>query len=212
MSQQISAPTKAFPANGAIAKYLRVKLLSTGKIDVAGISDAEIGTIEEAAFAAGDMRAVRLRTAEGTRKMVASGAISAGANCFADASGKISATATGFHVGVALEAAAANNDVIEVLMGGAGGGLRFARGQATTATASDTIATGLNTVVAVVAVLESDAVLDPGLVTAQVGDQAGAPAAGSIIIKTWKFTSNANPTPIAATTFSKKVNWFAIGT
>ena len=47
---------------------------------------------------------------------------------------------------------------------------------------------------------------------AQIGDQAGAPAAGSIIIKTWQNTGGADPTPAAATTFGKKVNWIAIGT
>jgi len=42
-----------------------------------------------------------------------------------------------------------------------------------------------------------------------VGDQAGAPAAGSILLKTWKTLGG---TPAAATTFSKKVNWIAVGT
>jgi len=212
MSQQVSVPTKAFPANGAVAKYLRVKLLSTGKFDVAGIADSEIGTLEEASFAAGDMRSVRLRSAEGTRKMVASGAITLGAAVYADASGKISATASGFHVGIALEAAAANNDVIEVLMGGAGGGLRVARGQQTTVAASDTVVTGLNTVVAAVACLDSDPTDNPEWVTCSIGDQAGAPAAGSILVKTWQNTSGTDPTPTAATTFTKKVNWIAVGT
>jgi len=94
----------------------------------------------------------------------------------------------------------------------AGVALKFARGQATTVTAADTIATGLATVVAVVASLESDPVDDPFMVTAQIGDQAGSPVAGSIIIKTWKNTGGTDPTPAAATTFAKKVNWVAFGT
>ena len=49
-------------------------------------------------------------------------------------------------------------------------------------------------------------------VTCSIGDQAGAPAAGSILIKSWKPTANNDVTPIAATTFTKNVNWIAIGT
>jgi len=50
------------------------------------------------------------------------------------------------------------------------------------------------------------------MVTAQIGDQAGTPAAGSIIIKSWQNTGGTDPTPAAASTFGKKVNWIAIGT
>jgi len=91
-------------------------------------------------------------------------------------------------------------------------GYKVARGQHTTVAASDTVVTGLATVVAVVACLDSDPVDDPFMVTALIGDQAGTPAAGSILIKTWKNTGGTDPTPAAATTFSKKVNWIAIGT
>lgn len=91
-------------------------------------------------------------------------------------------------------------------------GYKVARGQHTTVTAADTVVTGLATVVAVVACLESDPVDDPFMCSAQVGNQSGAPAAGSIIIKTWKNTGGTDPTPAAATTFSKLVNWIAIGT
>lgn len=101
------------------------------------------------------------------------------------------------------------------LLGGTAGvatGYKIARGQQTTVTASDTVVTGLATVVAVIASLDSDPVDDPFMCSASIGDQAGAPAAGSILIKTWKNTGGTDPTPLAATTFSKKVNWVAIGT
>lgn len=91
-------------------------------------------------------------------------------------------------------------------------GYKIARGQATTATASDTVVTGLATVVAVVANLESAPVIGCDRGTGAIGDQAGTPAAGSILIQTWKPTASGDATPIAATTFSKKVNWIAIGT
>ncbi len=101
------------------------------------------------------------------------------------------------------------------LLGGTAGvatGYKIARGVHTTVTASDTVVTGLSTVVAVVACLSSDPVDDPFMASATIGDQAGTPAAGSVLIKTWKNTGGTDPTPAAATTFSKLVNWIAIGT
>lgn len=90
-------------------------------------------------------------------------------------------------------------------------GLTVVYGQQTTVAAADTVATGLSKVLAAVGSLESDPSDDPFEVTVQIGDQNGAPIAGSIIIKTWKNTGGTDPTPAAATTFSKKVNWIAVG-
>lgn len=108
-----------------------------------------------------------------------------------------------------------NGGTLDIETGGilsfAGTPLKIARGQFTTVTAADTVVTGLTTVAAVVASLESDPGDDPFMASAQIGDQAGAPAAGSIIIKTWKNTGGTDPTPLAAGTFGKKVNWVAIG-
>lgn len=94
---------------------------------------------------------------------------------------------------------------------GVAAGYKVARGVHTTVAASDTVVTGLTTVVAVVVSLGSDPGDNPFLVSATIGDQAGAPAAGSILIKSWKHDGT-DPTPTAATTFSKAVNWIAIGT
>lgn len=101
---------------------------------------------------------------------------------------------------------------LETVIGGIASGYKIARGQQTTVAASDTVVTGLSTVVAVIASLDSDPGDDPFMASASIGDQAGSPAAGSIYIKTWKNTGGTDPTPAAATTFSKKVNWIAIGT
>lgn len=90
-------------------------------------------------------------------------------------------------------------------------GIKIARGQHTTVDENDTVVTGLATVVAVVAQLDDDPVDGAMHVTSSVGDQAGAPAAGSVLIKTWKSTDG-DATLVAASTFSKKVNWIAIGT
>jgi hypothetical protein len=89
---------------------------------------------------------------------------------------------------------------------------KIARGQQTTVAAADTIVTGLALVVSVVASMDDDPVDDPFMCSVTKGDQAGAPAAGSIILKTWKNTGGTDPTPVAAGTFGKKVNWIAIGT
>lgn len=94
---------------------------------------------------------------------------------------------------------------------GVAAGYKLARGQATTVAASDTIVSGLTTIVAVVAVLDDDPVDGCQFVSASIGNQAGSPAAGSFYLKTWKATDG-DATLVAATTFTKKVNWVAIGT
>jgi len=111
MSQYKEGPCGTDTAAGAIAQFLRVK--TTGALAVAGASDVELGTMELPALAAGDAT-VRYRTAAGTVKMVASGAITAGVTVYAAAGGKIASSGT-VTVGTAMEAATADNDVIEVL-------------------------------------------------------------------------------------------------
>lgn len=98
------------------------------------------------------------------------------------------------------------------VLAGAAAGYRIARGVQTTVAAVDTVVTGLATVVAVVVSMGDDPSDDPEWASATIGDQAGTPAAGSFLLKTWKNTGGTDPTPVAATTFSKKVNWIAIGT
>jgi predicted RecA/RadA family phage recombinase len=114
----------------------------------------------------------------------------------------------GYQGGI-VEVAAAAGDELGIF--DVSGQLRTARGQHTTVTASDTVVTGLTKVVSVVASLDSDPTDNPMLVSASIGDQAGAPASGSVLIKTWQNTGGTDPTPAAASTFAKKVNWIAIG-
>lgn len=107
---------------------------------------------------------------------------------------------------IALTAAQMN-----LLTQGVAAGYKIARGvEAVTGTA--TVVTGLATVVAVIATSQDD--LDGDTlagVSATIGDQAGAPAAGSVILKCWKITGDADITMIAASA-AKNVNWVAIGT
>jgi hypothetical protein len=80
-----------------------------------------------------------------------------------------------------------------------------AEGQATTVTASDTIVTGLGALKTVVVSLNDNPVAGCTFATGSLGDQAGAPAAGSFLLNTWNDAAPA----VAATTFGKKVNWIA---
>ena len=117
MSQFVDGNTKTFRASEAIPQYSRVTLANTGLVGVAGLAVKDIGTAITAAFAAGDLVTVKLRTAAGTHKMIAQEALAIGATVYTEASGKVqdTAQATSFQVGTALEAAGADGDIIEVL-------------------------------------------------------------------------------------------------
>lgn len=130
MASFVDTNTKAFTAGAAIGQYLRV-VLSAGKLAAASATQQMLGTLEDASFADLDVRNVRLRTASGTRKMVASEAISAGSPVYAAGSGKIAADGSVME-GIALEAATADNDIIEVMTatGGVSGGILAAAQQA----------------------------------------------------------------------------------
>ena len=81
----------------------------------------------------------------------------------------------------------------------------------TTVAAVDTIVcTGLSKVVTVHASYDTDPADANTYISATIGDQAGTPAAGSVLLKTWK-TDGADPTPAAATAFSKVVTVIAFG-
>lgn len=120
MSQYVHAPTRQFAASGALGQFLRVYVTS-GQIALAGATTAMVGTLERPAFAAADIVPVRVRNAEGTRIMIASEAITAGNYVYAAASGKVAADGS-IAEGIALTAATADGDQIEVLVTGAGGG------------------------------------------------------------------------------------------
>lgn len=117
MSQFNDTGCRAFTAETAIGKNLRVTTgTAANSVALAGTADKDLGTTSRAANTAGDPVDVRLRTKEGTHKMVANGAIAYGAEVFTAALGKVGASSTGaFALGTALEAASADGDVIEVL-------------------------------------------------------------------------------------------------
>lgn len=99
---------------------------------------------------------------------------------------------------------------INALVVGVAGGYKLARGVAAV-TGTATVVTGLTTVVAVIATPQSDPDgVALAAVSATIGDQAGAPAAGSVILKCWKVTAVNDATLIAATA-AQNVNWIAVG-
>lgn len=207
MSQYVENSRKAFTAGAAIAQYLRVKL-SAGKLAAAGVGDQCIGTLDEASFADGDVKNVRLRNTPGTVKMVAAGAITAGAQVFAAASGKIDDTPNAFPEGIALEAAANNGDIIEVLP--CDSGLRLARGTATLDGSNPTtVATGLNTIVAAVVSLKAASTPgdDPSWLSANYSGSDG-----NLDIYAYKNTGGTDPTLVASTNSTATVDWIAVGT
>jgi hypothetical protein len=116
MSQIVETNCKSFTAGEAIPRAARVKL-SGGKVYVAGLAEKDIGTAETPAFAADNEIAVRLRSAVGTFKGIANGAVTQGVNLYTAALGKFSATATAtsYLAATALETATADGDIIEML-------------------------------------------------------------------------------------------------
>lgn len=91
---------------------------------------------------------------------------------------------------------------------GVASGYKIARGVHQQAAAVDTIVTGLTTVVGVVVSPIGAVTAKQAIVSATIGDQAGTPDAGSILIKTWKSTYD------AATDFTDALSfaWVAVGT
>ena len=114
----IEGQYRAFPYSSALAQYLRVKL-SAGVLAAAGATDSDIGVLWEATQSPSGIlptnATVRLSSMTGTVPLVASGAITAGVLVYPAASGKVSATPSGAPRWIALEAATANNDIIECL-------------------------------------------------------------------------------------------------
>ena len=169
--------------------------------------DAELALLEGITASAAEINLIDGSIA-GTA--VASKALALGANknidtiVIADSGLKLGAGA-----GAAVTMTAAQ---INLLTQGIAGGYKTARGTITPTTASDTVVTGLTTVVAVVASLKGAPTLTCMFVAADIGNQAGAPAAGSILIKSYKPTAAADVTPLASTTPWSAIDWIAIGT
>lgn len=93
--------------------FLRAKVTGSGNAWLADSVDYGIGTFQNI-YSANDLCCIRLDVV-GSSKMVASGAITAGAKVFAADGGKIASSGT-VVIGTAVEAADGNNSVIEVIV------------------------------------------------------------------------------------------------
>lgn len=211
--EQIEAALNVI-ASGTVTKNRFVARTSTGKVAQATVSGQAVHGVAWAG--ASDGQSLRLARI-GVVEVESGAAVSAGAVVQSDSSGRaITGTINGYAAGIALEAAGGAGELIHVdlfgVVGAGAGGQRIATGQVTPTTGTDTIVTGLALVTAAFATLDSDPTLTHMFSTATIGDQAGSPAAGSIIVKHWKPTGAADVTPLAATTPWGKVNWLAIGT
>jgi hypothetical protein len=115
MATQITGEVRSHTADNAITKNTVVKLTSTG-VDVATAGSDKICGVAMSDAAAGDQVAVQFT---GTAKIQASTSISKGAWITATTDGQAAATTTDHNVvvGMALEAATAQNDLIEVQLG-----------------------------------------------------------------------------------------------
>lgn len=107
-----------FVAGEAITRNARVRINTSGALVLAGANTPAIG-VAEYAVADGEACTVRLY-GSGTMQMIASEALTVGETVYGAASGKISDTTTGTTIiGQALEAAAADGDIIHVAPYGA---------------------------------------------------------------------------------------------
>lgn len=114
----VNESERSFTASGAIAERTLVKLASDNTVAAAAThsTDKPIGVALSNA-ADGDNVTVKLLNGDGTVLVVANGAVVIGTTLFGCDSGKVNDTDPGsaVKVGIALNAAAADGDIIEMI-------------------------------------------------------------------------------------------------
>lgn len=111
MSQYNDTGFASVTLTETVGIYLRTNVAG----ELCGITERGIGYATRAG-ASGDSIAVALHSKQGTVKVVAAAAIAADAIVYSAASGKVSVSAsTAYPLGIAMEAAAADGDVIEIM-------------------------------------------------------------------------------------------------
>jgi hypothetical protein len=110
---------RTFTANGAIAAFQRVKLTAASattppQVEVAGAGEQHIGIAE---YGVADTLpvSVKLRTYPGTHEGIAREVLAVGATLYGAATGGVKDTSDGTAIGVALQAATADGDIIEFI-------------------------------------------------------------------------------------------------
>ena len=112
---QYDSPDITLTAAATIGAFIRVKIDSNGKVAVAAATDVGVGTTSENGAVSGSPCLVHLFGRP--RNMTASAAIVTGSKLFATASGKVDDADPGSArvVGVALNSAAADGDIVSVV-------------------------------------------------------------------------------------------------
>ena len=134
MSGQVDVGVRSFlPGSNDIPQFSRVKVTATG-CDLAGATDETLGSAQLAGYDPDTTRdnfqekiPIKMYNADGTHQLIASAAISAGAEIQGAASGEIAPLSGGTAIGRALEAASGDGSIIECYLyppaAGASGGL-----------------------------------------------------------------------------------------
>jgi hypothetical protein len=109
---------RTFIAGEALGENIRVKIESGTTMDppevvAAGAGEQHIG-VTQFAVADGTAVTVKITATPGTVEVVAADSFSRGATLYGAASGKVSDTASGSAIGIAVEAATATGDIIEM--------------------------------------------------------------------------------------------------
>jgi hypothetical protein len=111
-----STGVKNFDAAEAIPRHRLVKLGTAGTITLADANEEAIGASVKEAFASGENIGVKMTSAAGTVALEAAGAFNAGAVVYGQANGKVDdVSSSTLRYGIALEAAGADGDIVEVL-------------------------------------------------------------------------------------------------
>lgn len=105
-----------FTTAAAITKYMLVYLSAANTVDICGAGGAAIGVCMQTT-ASGSEAPIKLLGAPGTFPCIAAGAIAAGAAVYTAADGEVNdvQTGSGAILGIAKEAAAADQDACEVI-------------------------------------------------------------------------------------------------
>ena len=103
-----------YPGASALEPYRRVKLAS-GNLTYSAASDEDVGVTESRTFAAAEVVSVLPAICDKTVRMVGAAAISAGADVYGAASGKVTGTPGGRYIGLAVTACTADGAQFEVM-------------------------------------------------------------------------------------------------
>lgn len=205
MADQNDTHVGSFAQSGGLDQHRRVKITdaTTRTVAYAGAGDRSIGTTRNQVHGTEGV-AVQFSNKVGTRKMVAAGPIAALARIYGAANGKVDDTPNGNYEGIAIDAAAADGDVIETILlpedaavQALAGGRVLITGEVTLDGANPTsIPTGLAGVESAVVTLKRTTTpgVDPHHLSV---DYSGS--SGTVNVYAWKPTSTGDGTLIAST-------------